>query len=122
MIDALAIATVLTCAGSAVWTLVAVTLGRYRWRAAVPALVVIQAALLLQATLDVAGVVGGRHLAEPATHLAYVGASLVVLPVAATQVSREKETRWGGILLAVALLVLAVIVVRMQATWRLTGR
>jgi hypothetical protein len=117
MIDALSLAITVTCGVAGIAVLCAALLNRYRWRAALPTVIVVEAALLIQAVLDIAGLLGGHHPAEQATHLAYLVTSLAVLPVAGSQVIRDNG-RWAGILLAVALLALAVIVVRLQTTWR----
>ncbi|WP_163509449.1 hypothetical protein [Fodinicola acaciae] len=116
MIDGLALAITLTCAAAGIAVLAAAALDRYRWRAAWPTVAILEAALLLQALLDLVGQLGGHRPAEPVTHLAYLVVSLAALPVTATQVA--KNDRWSGVLLAVALIVLAVIVVRLQTTWR----
>jgi hypothetical protein len=100
--------------------LVSAASGRYRWSAAAPTLVLLQVVLVLQAALDLIGFLRGHRPAESATHLAYLIASLLVLPAAATQVARD-DGPWAAVLLVVALLVVAVVVVRMQTTWRVTS-
>ncbi|GAA1659881.1 hypothetical protein GCM10009765_06570 [Fodinicola feengrottensis] len=120
MIDALSLALTVTCALAGIIILGAALLKRYRWRAVLPTVIIVEAALLIQAILDLAGLLGGHHPAEPATHLAYLVTSLAVLPVAGSQVARDNG-RWAATLLAVALLALAVIVVRLQTTWRPAG-
>jgi hypothetical protein len=67
-----------------------------------------------------AGFLRGHRPAESATHLAYLITSLLVLPAAATQVARD-DGPWPAALLAVALVLAAVVVVRMQTTWRVTS-
>lgn len=120
MIDALSLAITVTCGAAGLAVFGAALLSRYRWRAALPTVILLETALLIQAILDIAGLLGGHHPAEPATHLAYLVTSLAVLPVAGSQVVRD-DGRWAGILLAVALIALAIIVVRLQTTWRPAG-
>ncbi|TDP94003.1 hypothetical protein [Labedaea rhizosphaerae] len=120
MIEVLAFATTVVCAIGGLVVLGAGILRRYRWRAVLPLLVTIEIALVAQAIFDVVGQVRGHELAETATHAAYLGASLVVLPAVGTQSARD-DGRWSAVLVAVALVALAVIVVRMQTTWRVTG-
>ena len=120
MIDALSLAITATCAIAGLIVLATAALGRYRWSAALPTVVIVELTLLIQAILDAIGLLGGHHPAEPTTHLAYLVTSLAVLPVATTQIARDNG-RWAGVLLAVALLALAVIVIRLQTTWRPAG-
>lgn len=120
MIEPLAFATTVVCAVSAIVMLVLAIVGRYHWRFTLPLLLVLEFALVAQAVADVGTLVGGHRLAEPATHLAYLVTSVALPPVAGGLVARD-DNRWSGVLMAVLLLVLAVVVVRMQTTWRLTG-
>lgn len=120
MIEVLAFATTVVCALGGLVVLGAGVLGRYRWRGVLPALVTIEVALVVQAVADLLGQAGGHRLAETGTHAAYLVTSLVVLPAAGTQTARD-DGRWSAVLVAAALVALAVVVVRMQTTWRVTG-
>lgn len=117
MIDALAFAITVGCVGGGGVVLLLAATGAYRWRRIVPTLLAVQACVVVQAVLDVAGMVGGHRPAEPITHVAYLVTSLVVLP-AATGAAGRDDDRWAGALVAVALLVLAVVVIRQETTWR----
>lgn len=117
MIDQLALAITLACLIAALYVGVRGVLGRHRWRGTWPTLAVIECAMLVQAGVDLLAQASGRHPGEPVTHLAYLATSLAVLPVAASQAARDNG-RWAAVLVAVALLVLAVVVIRMQTTWR----
>lgn len=119
MIEVLAFATTVVCVLGGVVVLGAAAFGRYRWRSVLPTFVVLELVLVVQAIADVAGQAGGHRLAETGTHVAYLATSLIVLPATSTQTARD-DGRWSGLLVAVALLALAVIVVRMQTTWRVT--
>jgi hypothetical protein len=94
--------------------------GSFRVARAAPTLLVLEVALVVQAVAAVIGLARGHHPSEPTTHLAYLVVSLVVLPVAAFQV-RGEGGRWAGALTAVALVIVAVLVIRLQTTWR-SGR
>lgn len=118
MIEVLAFATTVVCAIGGLVVLGTGVLGRYRRSAVLPLLVMVEVVLLVQAVADVLGQAGGHRPAETATHAAYLGASLVVLPAAGPQA--RDDGRWSAVLIAAALLALAVIVVRMQTTWRVT--
>lgn len=117
MIDALSLAIAVTCLGGSAAALVSGVTQRYRWPVMAPTLLLIEIALLGQAIADVISLLRGHAPGELATHLAYLSTSLVILPVAAMQ-SGGEDGRWPGVLIAVALLILAVLVVRLQTTWR----
>lgn len=116
MIESLAFTTTVVCVAGGFVVLGTGLAGRYRRRRVLPALVVIELALLVQAAADVAGLLGGDHPGEPGTHLAYLVTSLVILPAALG--TAPDDGRWAAVLIALALLVLAVLVIRMQTTWR----
>lgn len=117
MIESLALTTTVVCVVAAVVVLVRAAGGHHRWAAVAPLLLILQIALLLQAVVDVVGLLRGHHPAETATHLAYLLTSLAVLPVATGQAGRD-DGRWAGVLVGISLLAVAVVVVRMQTTWR----
>lgn len=117
MIDAVAFSVALACVVVAGFVGIRLATRRYRWRAIVPALLAIEAMLIVLAVLDIAGLAGGHHPAEPATHLAYLGTAPVVLPVAASQAAGD-DGLWAGLLVGAAAVVLAVLIVRLQTTWR----
>lgn len=117
MIDALSLALTVTAAVAATVLGVVALSGRFRWARAVPLLVAVQCGVLVQAVLDVVGLVRGHHPREPVTHVAYLVATVLVVPVLLAE-TRRGEPRWAGVLGAVGLLLLAVLVVRWQTTWR----
>ncbi|WP_326946490.1 hypothetical protein OG439_45325 [Amycolatopsis sp. NBC_01307] len=114
MIEPLAFATTALCLLAGLTALVVSAAGRYRWPPWRPLAVLIELALLAQA---IAGLASPHHPAEPGTHVAYLLTSLAVLPAALAWGARD-DTRSAGVLLAVALLTLAVLVIRLQTTWR----
>jgi hypothetical protein len=120
VIDALALTiTLASLGGGAVIAVLAVT-GRHRWSRLAPTLTLIEAPVAGQAVADLVGLARGHQPRELATHLAYLAVSVALLPVAAAQV-RGDNGRWAAALMAVALVVLAVITVRLAATWRVAG-
>ena len=117
MIDGLSLALSVVCLIAALTAAVGAATRRYRRANYDPTLVILQVALMVQAMLDVVAWVRGHRPGEPATHAAYVVASLVVLPLAAVE-TKFDDGGWSAGLLIVAFVVLAVLVLRMQTTWR----
>jgi hypothetical protein len=114
VIEPLAFATTALCLLSGLTVLVVALSGHYRWPRWRPLAAFVELALLTQAIADL---FSSHHPAEPGTHLAYLVTSLAVLPAALAWGARD-NTRSAGALLAVALLTLAVLVIRLQTTWR----
>jgi uncharacterized membrane protein len=114
VIEVLAFATTVVCALLAL--VLPVLAGRYRWRRVPPYLVVIEAALVVQAIAVVISRFGGYSPRESAENWAYVVTSLVLIPLVAPFARRDRW--WSAVLLAITLVVLAIVVVRMQTTWR----
>lgn len=79
--------------------------------------VTIEALLAGLAAVDLIGIVAGHRPAEPTTHVAYVVTAVLVLPLAAARTRRDGGV-WARALLAVAMGICAVLVVRMMATGR----
>lgn len=120
MIDAIAFSVALASVVAAGLVTIRLATKRYRWRTIVPVLLAVEAMLVALVVLQLAGLAGGHRPAEPATHLAYLGTSPLVLPVAAGQAGGDDGV-WAGLLVAAAAFVLAVLVVRLQTTWRPAG-
>lgn len=117
MIDSLAAAlTVAALLAVPVVMTLALT-GRYRSRTAVRFIAGFEVLLVLQAVLAVVGLLRGHEARELAPHLAYLGVSILLLPATITQV-RGDDGRWAAVLVAVAFVVLAVVIVRAETTWR----
>ena len=78
-------------------------------------LVVLELALVGQALGALASLALGHHAREPATYLGYLAASVLILPV--TVPSARSGSRWDAAVLAVVCVALAVVSVRLRATW-----
>jgi hypothetical protein len=83
----------------------------------VPALAVVELGVTAQALLDVVALWHGPRPIELATHVGYLLASLVLVPVAAGSV-RLDDSRWGSAALALGCLLVAVVTVRLHQTAR----
>lgn len=113
MIEPLAFTTTFTCVIVALILFV-----RGHWRKLAPTLAIVQLAVVVQAIADAISVARGHRPGEAATHIAYLLTSVVILPAAIGLAGRE-DCRRTAHALGIALLILAVIVIRMQTTWRI---
>jgi hypothetical protein len=84
---------------------------------------VVVALLVVQAAVAVIRVLTGVTLAETSTFLIYLAVSIGVLPIATQFATATDETtgdgptRWGGAVIAVGAIAVAVAVVRLQYLW-----
>ncbi len=78
--------------------------------------VLLEALLVVQAVVAAVALVGGDRLADLPTFLGYLTGVLLV-PVAGVLWARNEPTRWGGTVLAVAALAVAVMVWRLLEVW-----
>ena len=114
MIEPLAFATTAVCALLALACLLFAA--RYRFRYVLPYLVGIELALLVQTAAIVIARIGGYQPRASGENWAYVVTALLTLPLLAPLARRPRW--WSAVILAAALAVLAVVVVRLQTTWR----
>jgi hypothetical protein len=77
---------------------------------------VVELVLLIQVGVAVARMAGGHQAGDTATFIGYLVATPLVLPAGAALAVLER-TRWGGVLLGIAALVVPVLVVRLQQIW-----
>ena len=116
MNDLLAIATILVslCAAGigALAALRGRRAGTVEYLAAAAAEVV---ALVLAGAVGV-GMGRGADIDGPATFIGYLAALVLGMPIAVVWAVGD-DTRWGGLVLTVAGVALAVIVLRMQSLW-----
>jgi len=81
---------------------------------------VIELAVLAQAVLAVARLIGGHHTSSAVTFVGYVIGTLLVPPIAGLWGLAERS-RWGPAVVAVAGLTMAVLMLRWQQVWRPNG-
>ena len=81
---------------------------------------VLELLLLIQAGAATVAMIGGDRPADPPTFLSYLIAVLVV-PPAGLLWARADSSRWGGAVLAVAGLVVAVMAWRLLQLWEAAG-
>ena len=98
-----------------VWALVSALRGSPLARGQLAALVALELGLALQAVIALAGLALGSDPREPATSLGYLAASVLILP--AVIPSARSRSRWDTGVIAVVCLALAVVCLRLRATW-----
>lgn len=84
------------------------------------AVLVLAAAVLVQAVIATVLLAGGNRPEELGTFIGYLFFSVLVLPAALVW-ARAEPGRWGNGVLAVGCLTLSVIVVRLGRLWEMTG-
>jgi len=107
----------------AVYGLVTTVLNRAPDRTTKIAVGVVVALLVVQAAIAAVRVLTGVQLAETSTFLIYLAVSIGVLPIATQFATATDEntgdgpTRWGGTVIAVGAIAVAVAVIRLQYLW-----
>ena len=114
MIEPLAFATTAACVLVALGCLMVAW--RYNFARVLPYLIGIEAAMLVQTVAIGIARVGDYQPRESGENWAYVVTSLVILPLIAPVIRRSRW--WAAVILAVALAVEAIVVIRLQTTWR----
>lgn len=123
MIAALEVVVLVALGVLAVYGLVTTALNRPPDRTTKIAVGVVVALLVVQAAVAAVRVLTGVQLAETSTFLIYLAVSIGVLPIAAQFATATDETtgdgptRWGGTVVAVGAIAVAVAVVRLQYLW-----
>ena len=80
-------------------------------------LLLVELAALVQAVATVVLLVRGERPAEPATFTGYALTTILVAPLGGLW-SLSEKSKWGTAAAAVACLVVAVLTVRLNQTWR----
>jgi len=80
----------------------------------------LEALLLVQASVAVIAIAGGERPADVPTFVSYL-AGVVLLPVAGVLWARSEPTRWAGTVIAVAGAAVAVMAWRLLELWEATG-
>lgn len=123
MIVALEVVVLVALGVLAVYGLVMTVLNRPPDRITKIAVGVVVALLVVQAAIAAIRVLTGVQLAETSTFLIYLAVSIGVLPIATQLATATDEntgdgpTRWGGTVVAVGAIAVAVAVVRLQYLW-----
>ena len=114
MVDGLATALIVGSLVLALWAAVCAALDRLPPKPHLQALFGLQALVLVQAVI---ALVRAADWGGPKAELVgYLAVSAVLVP-GGLFLTVEERSRWGTLVLAVACLVLAVVVVRLQAVW-----
>jgi len=100
----------------AAWSAVAAALGQAPPRRLLRALFALQAVLVAQLAVVGGRLLQGHRPAETGAFAGYLVLSLLLLP-GGLALSADEQTRYGTLVLAVACLTVAVVELRMQATW-----
>jgi hypothetical protein len=79
--------------------------------------IVLEVALLIQAGIAIAKIIGGAELAEPVTFIAYSLGILLPLPLG-FYLARVERTRWGSVSLCFTAVVVAVMTLRLMQLWQ----
>ena len=110
------VAVLVVAVALALWGAVASGLGRTPPRRLLQGLLALQLVLLAQAAVVVVRLAQGRHAQEAGAFFGYLIFSLLLLP-GGLALSVDEHSRYATAVLAVACLTVAVIELRMVATW-----
>lgn len=121
MIGWLEVTTLVVLGALAVFGLVVTVAGRPPDRPLRLAVAGTTALLLVQAVIAGGRIAAGVRLPETETFLIYLVVSIGVLPIAlqfaTAETVEEGPTRWGGAVVAVGAVAVAVVVLRLQGLW-----
>jgi hypothetical protein len=120
MIHPLAVGLIVLTGALTVFGIASTALGRPAGRMHVLAVGVVEALLVVQALIAAGRVFGGTRPVETSTFLIYLLVSVCVLPMG-LQFARAEPTRWGGAVIAVASIAMAVVIWRLLSLWGSTG-
>jgi hypothetical protein len=114
--DSLALATAAYSGGLALWLGVRAARGLAPAREHAAAAVVVELAALGQALAAVVGLARGHEPGELGVLIAYLAASVLILPILWPAASSD-ESPWGSATLALACVAIAVIALRAVDVW-----
>ncbi len=80
----------------------------------------VEVAALVLTVAAVIAMIGGDHPTEVGTFVGYLF-TVLALPPVAFGLARLEPTRWGSVILTVAMLVMPVLVARLSQIWEATG-
>ncbi|HEU4425873.1 MAG TPA: hypothetical protein VFR67_25325 [Pilimelia sp.] len=104
----------------AVWSLLTAVLNRPTGATHLVAAVLIEAGVLVLATVALVTMASGDPPAEAATFVGYLITTVCLLPTGVV-LARMEPTRWGSAIMCGAALILPVLVVRLQQVWEAHG-
>jgi hypothetical protein len=104
----------------AAWSLLTAVLNRPTGATHLVAAVLIEAGVLVLATVALVTMAGGDPPAEAATFVGYLITTVCLLPTGVV-LARMEPTRWGSAIMCGAALILPVLVVRLQQVWEAHG-
>ena len=116
MIDALAYSLVAAGLLLGIWCGVQTYRNRPTDDALMIAAIVLEVALLVQTGIGLSRL-GGAHLLEPVTFIAYAVGILLPLPLG-FYLARIERTRWGSVTLGFTAVVVGVMTLRLLQIWR----
>lgn len=117
MIDVLAVIVTVVALAVAGWSLVTAALNRTVGVSHLAGLGVLEIALLVQAVVAVVKLAGGERPGEMIVFIGYLVACLLI-PPAGAYCGLAERSRWGGVAVAVACLVVPVMIMRLQQLWQ----
>jgi hypothetical protein len=98
------------------WCLVPVVRDRWIDRSHLAGLALLELAMLVQAGIATARLIGGGRPAEYATFIGYLLSSVLIVP-AAVALSWMERTRYGSVIAMAGALVAAVVTLRLRQVW-----
>jgi hypothetical protein len=116
VVDPLAAVVIAASLAMTGWSLVLVALARGPQVSLLVGLGVLEVLLLVQAVVAVVQLAGGDRPAETGVFVAYLAISVLAVPAGALWALTDRS-RYGPAVLAVACLVGAVLVLRLQQLW-----
>lgn len=117
MIDVLAVVIIVLSLAVAGWSLGTAAFDRTVGVSHLAGLGLLEVALLVQAVVAVVELVGGHRPDEALVFLGYLVAILLI-PPAGAYCGLAERTRWGGVAVGVACLIVPVMVTRLEQLWQ----
>lgn len=120
MNDTLGIVVTVAALAVAAWCLVAAVRDRPPGLSHYVGVSLVEAAALVLTVVAVIAMIGGDRPTEVGTFVGYLFTFLALPPVA-IGLARLEPTRWGSVILTVAMVVMPVLVARLDQIWEATG-
>ena len=117
MSESLAVTIAAYSAAIALWACVNAVTRRGLTRGQIGAVAVVEFAALVQAALAVVGMIDGHDPTERGVLIAYLVASVAILPLV-LPLATDDDSPWGGVTLALGLAAVAVVALRGFDVWQ----